>query len=282
MHFQNPLIPQVRFSVIKSLVLLTALAALVIVWMNPVASPPGDTVNGKSQTSTIELDPTRLLIKPFFVQPDQVAVALDGGEMPVPSGQVPSIIIGANVLRTVHLSWVHDWSDAETRTFFKNLQALYVSEEAASLPALRVYLNPVFSDSNSEAVQRAMLQVFFRADNRGLYQLLAKELATGALAADPEAIRSRVESLEPLLMDDWDSKLGWLEGDIEKTFSVAKVQQARNAKILKPAFKAQLASMLEILNPSADMKELSAFVHKANTAQRTWLHSQSGASLREY
>jgi hypothetical protein len=250
--------------------------------MNPVSSPPGDAAEGKSQASTIELDPSRFLIKPFFVQPDQVAVALDGGEVPVPSGQVPSIIIGANVLRTVHLSWVHDWSDAETRTFFKNLQALYLSEEAASLPALRVYLNPVFSDSNSEAVQRAMLQVFFRADNRGLYQLLAKELATGALAADPEAIRSRVEALEPLLMADWDSRLEWLEGDIAKTFSVAKVQQARNAKILKPAFKAQLASVLEILPPSADIRELSAFVHKANTVQRTWLHSQSGASLREY
>lgn len=282
MPFQNPLLPKVRFSILQSLVPLTALAALVIVWMNPVSSPPGDAAEGKSQASTIELDPSRFLIKPFFVQPDQVAVALDGGEVPVPSGQVPSIIIGANVLRTVHLSWVHDWSDAETRTSFKNLQALYLSEEAASLPALRVYLNPVFSDSNSEAVQRAMLQVFFRADNRGLYQLLAKELATGALAADPEAIRSRVEALEPLLMADWDSRLEWLEGDIAKTFSVAKVQQARNAKILKPAFKAQLASVLEILPPSADIRELSAFVHKANTVQRTWLHSQSGASLREY
>jgi hypothetical protein len=56
------------------------------------------------------------------------------------------------------------------------------------------------------------------------------------------------------------------------------VQQARNAKILNPTFKPQLASMLDILNPSADMKELSAFINQANTLQRTWLHSQAGSS----
>lgn len=270
-----------RFTVLKSLVPLAVLAAVVIALVNPRPNPPGPAASGITDASTIELDPSRFLIKPFFVQPDQIAVALDGGEIPVPSGQVPSIIVGANVLRTVHLSWVHDWTDAETRTSFKTLQSLYASEEAASLPALRIYLNPVFSDSNGEAVQRAMLQVFFRADNRDLYQILAKELATGAFAADPEAIRSRVETIEPLLMDDWNSELGWLEGDIEKTFSVAKLQQARNEKILKPASKTQLASMLEVINPSADLKEFSAFVQKANTVQRTWLHSLSDQSLKE-
>lgn len=249
--------------------------------MNPLSSPPGNAANSKSRSSVVELDPSRFLIKPFFVQPDQVAVALDGGEIPVPSGQVPSIVIGANVLRTVHLSWVHDWSDAETRASFKTLHGLYASEEEASPPSLRIYLNPVFSDSNSEAVQRAMLQVFFRADSRDLYQILASELGTGELAPDPEAIRSRVETIEPLLMDDWNSNLEWLEGDIGKTFSVAKMQQARNAKILNPPFMAQLASMLDVLPPSADMKELSAFVHQANTLQRTWLHSQSGPFLKE-
>jgi hypothetical protein len=271
----------VRFTVLKSLFPLAVLVVLVFIWLNPRSSPEGVAAGGKDQASAIELDPSRFLIKPYFVQPDQVAVALDGGEIPVPSGQVPSIVIGANVLRIVHLSWVHDWSDAETRSFFRALQALYASEEAASLPALRVYLNPVFSDSSGEAVQRAMLQVFFRSDNRDLYQMLAKELATGALAADPEAIRSRVETLEPLLMDDWNSKLGWLEGDIEKTFSVAKIQQTRNENVLKPAFKSQLASMLEILNPSADMKEFSAFIQKANTVQRTWLHSQPTSSSKK-
>ena len=265
---------------LKSLLPLAILAALVLVWMNPRSNPPDRATSGKSQASPIELNPSRFLIKPYFVQADQVAVALDGGEIPVPSGQVPSIIVGANVLRTVHLSWVHDWTDTETRTSFQTLQALYASEEAASLPALKIYLNPIFSDSNSETVQRAMLQVFFRADNRNLYQTLARELATGALDPHPEAIRSRVETLEPLLMDDWKSELGWLEGDIEKTFSVAKAQQARNAKVLKPAFKAQLASMLEILDPSAGMEEFSAFVQRADTAQRTWLHSQSAPSLK--
>lgn len=278
MPFPNPSLTHVPFSVIKSLVPLAVLAALVIAWMNQGASPPDTQSNSKSQTSAIELDPSRFLIKPFFVQPDQVAVALDGGKFPVPSGQVPSIVVGANILRTVHLAWVHDWSDAETRTLFKTLQTLYASEEAASLPALRIYLNPVFSDAHGEAVQRAMLQVFFRSDNRDLYQTLAKELATGALAADPVAIRGRVETLEPLLMNDWDTQLEWLEGDIEKTFSVAKVQQARNAKILNPEFKTQLASMLEILNPSADIKELNEFIQKSNTLQRTWLHSQAGSS----
>jgi hypothetical protein len=270
----------VQLTVLKSLVPLAVLAAVAIAWLNPGSSPPAAADSGKKEASAIELDPSRFLIKPFFTQADQIAVALDGGEIPVPSGQVPSIVIGGNVLRTVHLAWVHDWTDAETRASFKTLHELYASEDGASLPALRIYLNPVSSDPNSEAVQRAMLQVFFRSDNRDLYQVLARELATGALAADPEAIRSRVESLEPLLMDDWNSELGWLEGDIAKTFSVAKAQQARNEKALKPAFEAQLASMLEILNPSADVKAFSTFVQGADIAQRTWLHSQSGPSLK--
>jgi hypothetical protein len=270
----------VRLTVLKSLVPLALLAAVAIAWLNSGSRHAAVADSGKKEASAIELDPSRFLIKPFFAQADQVAVALDGGEIPVPSGQVPSIVIGGNVLRTVHLSWVHDWSDAETRASFKALDELYTSADGASLPALRIYLNPVFSDPKSEAVQRAMLQVFFRSDNRDLYQILARELASGALAADPEAIRTRVESLEPLLMDDWNSELGWLEGDIEKTFSVAKAQQARNAKVLKPAFKAQLASMLEILDPSAGMEEFSAFVQRADTAQRTWLHSQSAPSLK--
>jgi hypothetical protein len=266
----------VRYNGLISLAPLAVLAAVVIVWVKSPPNSSGDSNSGKSQSPVINLDPSRFLIKPFFVQENQVAVALDGGEIPVPSGQVPSIVVGRNVLRTVHLAWVHDWTDAEARTSFKALQALYASDEGASLPALRIYLNPVFSDPQGEAVQRAMLQVFFRSDDRDLYQILARELSTGALATGPEAIRSRVETIEPLLMDDWNSRLEWLEGDIEKTFSVAKVQQARNAKILNPAFTSQLASMLEILNPSADAEEMSAFIQEANTAQRTWLHSQSG------
>ena len=270
-----------RFSVIKFLVPLAVLAVLVIAWMNQVSHTPGNISHIKSQTQAIELDPSRFLIKPFFVQPAQVAVALDGGEIPVPSGQVPSIVIGGNILRTVHLAWVHDWSNAETRNLFKTLQMLYASEEASALPALKVYLNPVYSDAKGEAVQRAMLQIYFRSDNRDLYQIVAKEIAAGALAADPEAIRSRVETLEPLLMDDWNSKLEWLEGDIAKTFSVAKAQQSRNAKILNPAFKTQLASMREVINPSADLIDLSEFVQKANTVQRTWLHSLSDQASKE-
>lgn len=266
-----------RLSVIKTLVPVAVLAAVVIALLNPGSSPPADADNGEKQVPKIALDPSRFLIKPYFVQADQVAVALDGGRMPVPSGQVPSIVIGANVLRQVHLSWVHDWTDVETKDSFRALQALYASEEAASLPALRIYLNPVFSNPNSEAVQRAMLQVFFRSDNRDLYRILAGELATCALAANPLAIRNRVGTIEPLLMDDWNSRLGWLESDIDKTFAAARVQQARNAEILQPAFKAQLASMLDILDPSADRKELSEFVRKANAMQRAWLHSQSSA-----
>lgn len=270
-----------RFTLLKLIIPLGVLVVLVLVWMNPPSRPTHNSSASKSRDSLIELDPSRFLIKPFFVHPDQVAVALDGGELPVPNGQLPSIVIGANVLRTVHLSWVHDWSDAETRATFKTLQELYASEEASTLPALRIHLNPVFSDSHGEAVQRAMLKVFFRSDDRNLYQTLARELGTGSLAADPEAIRSRVETIEPLLMDDWNSSLGWLEGDIEKTFSAARIQQTRNAKVLNPAFKAQLASMLAILPPSADIRELSTFVHEANTVQRTWLHSQAEPSLKE-
>ena len=156
-----------------------------MVFVKSPSKPSADSSASKSQLQKIELDPSRFLIKPFFVEANQIAVALDGGKIPVPSGQVPSIIVGSNVLRIVHLSWVHDWSDAETRNSFKVLQALYASEEAASLPALRIYLNPVFSDSNGEAVQRAMLQVFFRSDNRDLYQILATRMASFVFGAIP-------------------------------------------------------------------------------------------------
>lgn len=93
-------------------------------------------------------------------------------------------------------------------------------------------------------------------------------------------MRSR-KILEPILIKDWNNKLEWLEGYIQKTFLVTKAQQARNTKILKPTFKTQLASMLEVIHPSADLKEFSAFVQRANTLQRTWLHSLSDQPLKE-
>lgn len=264
----------VRYTVLKSLFPLAILTGLLFVVINSRPDQQGNADINKNSVPSSTPDSARFLIKPYFVRPSQIAVALNGGDIPVPDGQVPSIIIGRNVLRMVPLCWVHDWTDPEARTSFQALQALYDSKDGASLPALRIYLAPVFSSPESEAIQRAMLQVFFRSDNRGLYQILAKELSTGALAADPEAIRSRVEAIEPLLMDDWGSRLDWLESDIEKTFSVAKTQQARHAKLLNPAFRSQLASMLEILPPASGQKELISFIHKANETQGRWLDSQ--------
>lgn len=59
-------------------------------------------------------------------------------------------------------------------------------------------------------------------------------------------MRSR-KILEPLLIKDWNNKLEWLEGYIQKTFLVTKAQQARNAKTLNPASKTQLTSMTEVI-----------------------------------
>lgn len=118
----------------------------------PKAEPMG--------AALIAFDPSRFLVRPFHVEGNQTALALDGGALPIAHGQVPSVVIGENIRRTLHLAWVHDWSHAECRTVFKNLQALYASEQGASLPALRIYLNPVFCDLGGEALHRAMRQAF--------------------------------------------------------------------------------------------------------------------------
>jgi hypothetical protein len=233
----------------------------------PQAEPMGSTM--------IEFDPSRFLIQPFHAEGNGTALALDGGALPVAHGQVPSVVIGKNILRTVHLAWVHDWSHAECRTVFKNLLALYDSEQAASLPALRIYLNPVFSDPAGEALHRAMLQVFFRSRIRENYLILASELSAGTLPPDAEAIRRRVEEIDPILIDDWNTPLDWLESDVENTFSIARVQQARNAALLGEQSPAQLTSMLASLPPLADLNEILAFVQDAYTKQRAWLQTLS-------
>lgn len=220
---------------------------------------------------TTEFDPSRFLVRPFFVKENQVALALDGGAFPVAKGEVPSIVIGNNILRTVHLAWVHDWSDADCRKTFNKLYALYNSEQGAALPALKIYLNPVFSNPAGEKLHRAMLQVLSRSQVRENYLILANEISTGKLLPEPEAIRKRMEDLDPMMIDDWTTHLDWFENDIEKTFSVAKIQQARNSAILGPQNSAQLTSMLAILPSQATAQEIIDFIQDANTKQRTWL-----------
>jgi hypothetical protein len=215
---------------------------------------------------------------PVFIQPitadsGAVSVALDGGKLPVAGGQVPSIVIGQNVLRMVHLCWPHDWTDAGFRTAFKNLRDLYASEEGAALPALRIHLNPIFHDSGGEDLHRAMLQVYFRNETRDSYLALADALCDGSLAPDAASVRGRVEEIDPVLIADWDTRLDWLEADIEKTFSIASVQQSRNAAIVGPADAARLTSMHQTLPPTANRDEIKAFVQQASASQAAWLQS---------
>lgn len=263
----------------KLLIPLAFLLLLVVVmWMSgPPKTAPG---TGKKETADATgLDPARFLVRPFLAKGNQTALALDGGKVPVAGGEVPSVVIGKNILRTVHLAWVHDWTDGGCRTSFKNLQAVYASKEGDSLPALRIYLNPVFSDPAGEALHRAMLQVFFRTDKREIYLTLATELGAGTLSPDAAAIRKRVEEIEPILIDDWDSRLDWLENDIGKTFATARIQEARNTAVLGQQGPAQLGSMLATLPPLSGSQEIIAFVQEADAMQRTWLETQAGPGL---
>lgn len=253
--------------------LLIPLAVLILLLFAAFWTGPHKPVSKAEpmESALIEFDPSRFLVRPFHAKENQAALALDGGTLPITHGQVPSVVIGENMLRTVHLAWVHDWSHPECRTVFKNLQALYASEQGASLPALKIYLNPVFSNPAGKAVHHAMLQVFLRSRVRENYLILASELSAGTLAPDAEAIRKRVEELDPILIDDWSTRLDWLENDIEMSFSTANAQQARNAALLGQQSPAQLTSMLATLPPMADRQEIVAFLQDAQTKQSTWL-----------
>lgn len=120
-----------------------------------------------------------------------------------------------------------------------------------------------------------MLQVFFRSRIRENYLILASELSSGTLPPDAESIRKRVEVLDPILIDDWSTRLDWLESDYEKTFSTASVQQAHNAALLGQQSPAQLTSMLATLPPLADRQEIVAFLQDAQTKQSAWLQTLS-------
>ncbi len=260
-------------SALKLFVPLAILTLLLLAILRMPQQPASGPKDSQRPTSAMEADPSRILVRPFKAEGDRVALALDGGELPILGGEVPGIIVGTNILRTVHLAWLHDWTDVGCRNAFKNLQSLYASEEGASLPALKIHLNPVFSDPLGEAVHRAMLQVLSRAEGHDTYLTLAQEISDGSLAADPDAIRKRVEMIDPDLMADWDTRLDWLENDIEQTFSIARVQQARNAAVTGQHQPAQLTSMLAVLPPLADRQGIIAFLKDANARQRLWLQA---------
>ena len=262
-------------SAFKLLIPLTFLILLVGAVLMSGPQKPAHGTGKTAASAATDLDPSRFLVRPFRKKDHQTALALDGGALPIAGGEVPSVLIGKNILRTVHLAWVHDWSHAYCRTSFKNLQAVYASKEGDSLPALRIYLNPVFSDPAGEAIHRALLQVFFRSDNRDNYLVLATEMSAGSLSPDAEAIRKRVEEIDPILIDDWGSRLDWLENDIEKTFSTARIQQARNTALLGQQSPAQVSSMLATLPPLAGSQEIIAFVQDANARQLAWLETQA-------
>lgn len=263
-------------SAIKLFIPLAFLSLLLcaVFWtgpQKPVAKPE------PTAATLIEPDPSRFLIQPILTRDNQTSLALDGGALPIRQGQVPSVVIGGNAMRMVHLAWVHDWTQAECRTSFKNLQALYASEQGASLPAVKIYLNPVFSDPAGEAIHRALLQVYFRSRIRGNYLILASELSAGTLPPDTEAIRQRVEVIDPILIDDWTTRLEWLENDIAATFTTATIQQARNTTILGQKSPAQLTSMLATLPPLASNEEIITFLQEATNRQTEWLQKMTDA-----
>lgn len=262
---------------LKALKHILPLGILIVTAIVAIKSQSGSSAQNndpRRQHSEINFDPTSFLVRPFFTQDNQIALALDGGALPAEYGKVPSIVIGKNILRMVHVAWVHDWTHPECRASFNNLRLLYDSEEGASLPALRIYLNPVFSDEAGEALHQALFKAFFRSQNRDCYLILANEIAAGSLAPDAEAIRNHIEILDPTLIEDWDSHLGWFEDDMEMTFSIARTQRDRNAAILNLKYPNQLTSMLAVMPPLANNREIIAFIQEANITQRAWLMKQ--------
>jgi hypothetical protein len=255
----------------KFIIPLAFLMILLIVVFNGGDKKPAPPPSTQAPASETQLDPSRFLVRPFHTEQNQIALALDGGSIPITKGEVPSMIMGKNMLRTLHLVWVHDWSNVDCRTSFRNLQDLYKSEQGESLPALKLYIMPVFSDATGEALHRAMLQILFRSRIRENYSLLATELCSGKILPNAEAIRKRVEEIDPLLIDDWDTPLEWLENDITKTFATAKTQQARNTKILGQKQQGHLTSLLTTLSPLASSTEIATFLQDANAHQRSWL-----------
>ena len=86
------------------------------------------------ESASIEFDPSRFLIRPFHAKENQTALALDGGALPITRGQVPSVVLGENILRTVHLAWVHDWSHPECRTVLKTCRHCMPRSRALRFP----------------------------------------------------------------------------------------------------------------------------------------------------
>lgn len=260
-----------RQSVPQWLVPLAILCFVLLGYFAKQKKPTADYTEAPSLASSAGTDPSRLLVRPFRAGDGQVALALDGGELPILGGEVPHLVWGKNHLRTLHLVWIHDWTDANCRTTLQKLQSLYESEEADALPALKLHLAPVFSHPQGEAVHRAMLQVKSRARTRDLYQTLAQEISNGSLAVDPDAIRNRCEEIEPELLVDWETPLEWLQSDMEKVFAMAQAQFARNSAVMGQDHVNQLTSMIAVLPPTAGQQEMIDFLQQANQGQRLWL-----------
>lgn len=98
-------------------------------------------------------------------------------------------------------------------------------------------------------------------------------MSSDSLAITAEAIRNRIALIDPIQIDGWDSRLNGLENDIEKTFSVADIQRARNKKVLNQDTADQLTSMRSTMPLLANRQEMIDFLQSANASQRAWLNS---------
>lgn len=270
----------VTMKALKHIIPLGLLLAMSIAVMTSRHSSPSSENHASGEPGQIEFDPSRILVRPFYTQGNQVALALHGGALPADRGKVPSIVIGTNILRMVHLAWVHDWTYPECVATFNRLRLLYESEEGASLPALRIYLNPIYADEAGEAVHRALLRAFFHSENRGCYLQLSHDIAAGMVAPNAQAIRSHIENIDPALIDDWETPFGWLEDDIDLTFAIARTQRDHNAAILHQDHPNQLTSMLTVLPASADSQGIISFIQEANATQNAWLLTLSPPPLQ--
>lgn len=217
-------------------------------------------------------------LRPFISDRGETVMSLGGGKHPVDNLTLPSIAFGEEGgVRRLQVAMPLDWTHPDSRKAYRMIRELYGDEDVKGLPAIDLYLLPVYALESGKSVHEAVLTVHLGSNRvESLPGLLAR-LASGTLAADAREILAHVADADPDLVPRWESLSINQRDRFSDAFQRASVQQRHNSSRLDDASAHQLIVFDSVLTGMPSRRMLADFLRAAASRQHDYLTSPEGA-----
>lgn len=216
------------------------------------------------------------LLRPFVTQAGTYSIALEGGRQPIFAVEIPSVSLGAASDCPLQILLLGDWDSLATCQLYQQLVTLYRDDPFASLPPLKLSLLPSRSGSTGGHFMESIIAVHFVANDGKTLSSFLSEISSGAITAQKEKIRLRLDEIEPQIASRIDPFLQFQKPLVEKSYRIAQAQLRLHEKTMQCTEATQLVSMSQIISGSPNADHIRAFLVLAKAQQDAFLSSPTG------